>query len=238
MDWVLLSIVCNLMRSMSMAQVISAVQEKGGAGKSTMVSCIAGLMENEGVKTLIIDTDNQSSAANWANKGDLKNVDVLRLTDADKLRGTIELADDKYDVILIDTAGFGNDVNSRAIVLSDLILIPAGHNESTMERAAKAYRGAEDLTKDRKRPAEIRLVLWNVKTNTAVFKACKAFIDAKGMKYVDYAVPSLVGFENMTFNGGLPDGRAASAIREFLGALQIEGLLNYNKTELKEVSNG
>ena len=45
-----------------MTQIISFVQEKGGVGKTTLLTVLAGLMANDGAKVLICDTDPQKNA--------------------------------------------------------------------------------------------------------------------------------------------------------------------------------
>ena len=47
------------------------------------------------------------------------------------------------------------------------------------------------------------------------------------MPVVAANVPSLTGFEKMTWTGGHPEGTAAMAMREFVAELQMEGLIEF-----------
>ncbi len=48
-----------------MGHVISAIQSKGGAGKSTLIIAIASLLAKDGERVSIIDTDIQRTAETW-----------------------------------------------------------------------------------------------------------------------------------------------------------------------------
>ena len=49
-------------------QVISVVQEKGGAGKTTWLCTLAALMAEDGAKVFAIDTDERKHLSRWLEK--------------------------------------------------------------------------------------------------------------------------------------------------------------------------
>ena len=49
-----------------MTQVISAVQQKGAAGKTTLLAALASLMAADGARVAVIDTDPQGHLEAWA----------------------------------------------------------------------------------------------------------------------------------------------------------------------------
>lgn len=212
---------------MSTAQIISAIQRKGGACKSTMLQCIAAKMGSDGARVLIIDTDPQASCVEWAGEQDIKNVDTLAHLDEDTLIEIIEKVSPQYDVILLDTAGYDSRMAGYAIAASDLILIPSGGSKSNVMGAARTWKHAEITTKNLKTPPQIRVAFWGVKKNSKVYDHAADAMKAANIPIVESHVGNLVGFEAMSWNGGLPSGVAAIALNQFMGSIQKDGLLEF-----------
>lgn len=221
-----------------MAQIISAIQQKGGSGKSTMLSSLAGWMAQRGTKTLVIDTDPQQSCVEWAEEQELENIDVLPHPDEDTFFDILKATNKKYDVILIDTAGYDSRMATYAIQASDLILIPCKGSKKDVMGAARTWKHATALTERNKQQPDVRIVLWNVNTTTAVFGHAKAALKEAQLPLLAQAVPTLTGFDVMSWNGGLPNGKAASALNSFVASLQIENLLEPYKVKQREALDG
>jgi|GEM_PF-1223614 len=220
------------------AQIISGIQQKGGSCKSTLLQCIGSKLGQSGARILIIDTDQpQFSCIEWAEEQDIENVDTLKHTDEDTLLDVIKAVRGDYDVILIDTAGFDSRMASYAIQASDLILIPSGGSKSNVKGAAKTWRHAKISTENNKMPPLLRLVVWGVKKNTNVYAHALETIKDMDIPAIKYHVGNLVGFEAMSWNGGLPTGTAGEALNLFMTALRGEHLIEYyNKP--KEAAHG
>lgn len=215
-----------------MTQIISTIQSKGGASKSTLLQIIGASMAQDGAKVLVIDTDPQASCVQWASEQDIPNLDVLPHLDEDKLLDIIDKVRGSYDAILIDTAGFDSRMAGYVVQYSDLILIPSGGSKFSVKGCAKAYMHADVSTRNLKNPPVIRAVIWNVNKRTEVYKHAKETITEAGIPTLSYHVGHLVGFEAMSWNGGLPTGVAGMARREFMASLQLEGLIEfYNKQQ-------
>ena len=208
-------------------QVVSVVQQKGGAGKSTLVCALASSLDRDRARVLIIDTDKQQSCVAWAEQMDLAGVDTLPLLNEEDLASALKSVEGQYDVVLIDTAGYDSQMASYVIQRSQLIFIPTGGARASIVGAGRTYRHIQALTEMSKAPPVVRWVIWNVRSNTAVFQQAKAMIRDSKMPVVAANVPSLTGFEKMTWTGGHPEGTAAMAMREFLAELQMEGLLEF-----------
>ena len=214
-----------------MAQKIAAVQQKGGAGKSTMLACLGGHMASDHAKVLIIDTDPQHSCVEWAEEHEIKNLDVVSHLAEDTLLDLIENVDDRYDTILIDTAGYDSRMATYVIQASDLILIPAGGSKKDVLGAVRTWKHARTLTTKYREPPEVRIALWNVNRTTNVFQHARTALEQAELPLLRSATASLTGFNVMSWNGGLPSGTAAVAIRSFVAALQIENLLSFYDQE-------
>lgn len=220
-----------------MAQIITVVQQKGGAGKSTLIASLGGSMANDGARVLLIDTDPQQSCLEWAQEEELENLDVLDHLAEDSLLDVIEKVNDTYDTILIDTAGYDSRMATYAIQASDLILIPCRGSKKDVLGGARTWKHANTLTKNNRHTPEIRLVLWNVNIHTNVYEHARTALKEAGLPVLQGSVPTLTGFDVMSWNGGLPSGKAQSALREFIATLQIENLISYY-SNLNEVRHG
>lgn len=210
-----------------MAQVISAIQQKGGACKSTMLQCVAAHLGSEGARVLIIDTDPQASCLEWAREQDIPGVDTLGHLDEDTLFDVLDKLDSEYDCILIDTAGFDSRMAGYVVQASDLILIPTGSSKSSVMGAARTWKHATNSTKNNRQPPEIRMVFWGVKKNSAVYKAAEASIAQADMPVIKANVGNLVGFEAMSWNGGMPTGVAKMALSAFMAQMQMDRLIDF-----------
>ena len=213
------------------AQIISAIQRKGGACKSTMLQCIAAKMGEDDAKLLIIDTDPQASCIEWASEQDIPNVDTLPHLEEDTILEVIEKVRGRYDAIMIDTAGFDSRMASYVIAASDLVLIPSGGSKSNVMGAARTWKHAEISTNNLKSPPQIRVAFWGVKRNSNVYAHAAKAMEAANIPVIGSHVGNLVGFEAMSWNGGLPNGVAAMALREFMATLQEENLINFYNDE-------
>lgn len=219
------------------AQVICALQRKGGACKSTMLQCLAGRIGKDGARVLLIDTDAQKSCIEWAEEQEIENVDTVEHLDEDTILDLIEKAKERYDAVFVDTAGFDSRMATYVIQGADLILIPSGPSKSMVKGAAKTWQHAKISTQNNRNPPEIRAVIWGVKKNTAVYKHALETIRSADIPTVSNHVGHLTGFEAMSWNGGLPEGSAGSALNQFVASMQIDGLIDFYKNK-REVSNG
>ncbi len=115
-----------------MAKIISFATQKGGSGKSTLlILTAAALHRRTNKRVLVIDADPQRSVKYIYNQEASKDsYDVIgfnwRQSKAEvNFQKTIQLAERKYDVILIDVPGKieGKEV-FFSILVSDVVIIP------------------------------------------------------------------------------------------------------------------
>lgn len=216
------------------AQIIATLQQKGGAGKSTMIQCLAGYLARDGANVLIIDTDQQENCVQWATKSDVKNVDVLPLLDESKLIPACRVEADNYDVILLDTAGYDSKMATYAMNVADLILIPTGASESTIIGAGKTYEHVLNTTSNHAHPPKAFWVIWGIKQRTMVAQHAREVIRSSNHPIIAAAVGDFVGFEAMSWEGGLPNRVAMLAVRDFVAEMQMMKLLAYYEQDTEQ----
>lgn len=103
--------------------IISLMQEKGGAGKTTIAINIAAAIKEMGHSVLLVDADQQGSARDWHTNNDGTVLDVLGL-DRPTIDKDIQKYARQYDYVFIDGAPRLSSVSAKIIVCSDIILIP------------------------------------------------------------------------------------------------------------------
>ncbi|AKE52281.1 ParA family protein [Kangiella geojedonensis] len=164
------------------AKVLSFVQMKGGAGKTTLCSNIASTLSDSG-KVLIIDTDvPQCSLKTWfeirSENYVIENLDVLVAKNVTHLQKLVRDNVKDYDYILIDGHPRITNLTRAVILLSDLVLIPMAPSQVEVwstKHLAEIIEEAKQINKN----LEAR-ICWNryrVRTNSAedvVSKAKKA----------------------------------------------------------------
>jgi chromosome partitioning protein len=109
--------------NLNKSKIISFLQEKGGAGKTTMATNVSRALCLRGYKVLLVDSDPQGSTRDWneANMGSL--VPVVGL-DRETLHIDIKALISDYDFVVIDGAPQLSKMSASAIKCSDIILIP------------------------------------------------------------------------------------------------------------------
>ena len=104
---------------------MSFVNQKGGAGKTTIAIHLATIATAAGHNVLILDLDPQISASEWWDhrQAELPAVESIQHR---RLPHWLERAAEiGAHLIVIDTAPHSNDIATQAIAVSDLVLVPA-----------------------------------------------------------------------------------------------------------------
>lgn len=104
--------------------IISFLSEKGGVGKTTLATNIARCLQLYHHKSvLLVDSDPQGSSRDWHELNEGKYLDVVGL-DRPTLDVDIIKFKNKYDFIIIDGAGKLCAMTTKAILCSNIILLP------------------------------------------------------------------------------------------------------------------
>jgi len=90
------------------SMIISVLNLKGGAGKTTLATNIAAKLAKDGKRTLLMDTDRQRSAMQWyeiRNRQD-ENLFVSSITEPTTLSKDLMKMEKMYDCMVIDGAPY------------------------------------------------------------------------------------------------------------------------------------
>ena len=106
-----------------MGHAITFAQQKGGAGKTTVLAHLAAAWAEAGRTVAVIDLDPQQSLTRWVKlRGDPAIV-VLESKDY-RAGGDIKAARKGHDVVLVDCPGAASSLLENAIRESDLVVAP------------------------------------------------------------------------------------------------------------------
>ena len=148
-----------------MPKVIAAIQVKGGAGRSTLSTNLAGELSKQG-KTVLIDADMpQGSSASWAavrqEIGKAGSLVADTAADHREMVAKVEQYQDA-DYIVLDCPPRIAEVTKAALILSDLALVPVGASKAAIwattdvlemiEQANKVKRVTARMVWSRYRP--------------------------------------------------------------------------------------
>lgn len=107
--------------------IIAVTNLKGGVGKSTIARNLAAYFIKQGVKTCIVDTDlEQRTTCDWQERRESEiRIPVFPMTTVQALPKDIETHEqDGYQIIIIDGVPQMDQVATRTMLISDILLIP------------------------------------------------------------------------------------------------------------------
>ena len=103
-------------------KVIAVLNQKGGAGKTTIATHLARAYQLAGADVLLVDSDPQGSARDWAAVREDQPVPVVGIDRPTIDRDLKQVT--RKDVVVIDGAPQAADLAVSAIKAADLVLIP------------------------------------------------------------------------------------------------------------------
>lgn len=103
--------------------IVAVLNQKGGAGKTTLSTNLARAFQLEGNKVLLVDSDPQGSARDWHAAGEGNLIPVIGL-DRPTLDKDIKSLNTNFEWIFIDGAPQLVNMSISAIKCADIILIP------------------------------------------------------------------------------------------------------------------
>ncbi|WP_299312658.1 ParA family partition ATPase [uncultured Halomonas sp.] len=103
-------------------RVIAVLNQKGGSGKTTIATHLARALQMEGKEVLLVDSDPQGSARDWAAVREDQPVTVVGIDRPTIGRDLKSVAHQEF--VVIDGAPQAADLAVSAIKAADFVLIP------------------------------------------------------------------------------------------------------------------
>lgn len=144
-----------------MSHIISLIQLKGGAGRSTIATNLAGYLA-DGSKVALVDCDlPQGTSASWAAIRQQIKPDTLTAATASNhtdLVGLVKRLVEDHDYIILDTPPRVAELTATALYLSHLCLIPLGASAAEIWATSDTLKALGEV-KTKKPDLDAR-ILW------------------------------------------------------------------------------
>jgi len=103
---------------------IAIISQKGGAGKTTLAIHLAAVAQEAGQVSLIVDTDPQATASQWAAWRQDAPPEVIDSPPPRLAAKVAQAKEQGAQVIVIDTPPHADSAARAAVEVADLVLIP------------------------------------------------------------------------------------------------------------------
>ena len=130
--------------------IISVIQQKGGAGKTTLAVHLAHMITElrPGWRVAVADADPQRSASQWIARGEARGIGGVRgvviAEDGEGKSLRAELTAIEADVVLIDLPPAIESLSLRAALYADVMLVPVGASTLDLEAARAAVNVCQE----------------------------------------------------------------------------------------------
>jgi len=163
--------------------VVALAAQKGGVGKTTLAFNLA-VMRSRRKNVLAIDTDPQKSFVDLFNIRNKKPIPSEYFNiDGSILHKGIPKVKDKFDDVIIDTAGRKSEEMVSALVASDIFLIPFRPSRLDL-LAMKSMDDLANMAKTRKPDLKIYAVINQASTHHLQKESKKAIFEFKNFKHI------------------------------------------------------
>jgi chromosome partitioning protein len=191
---------------------IAVVAQKGGAGKTTLAINLAAAADRAGEVALIIDTDPQASACQWASwRGD-RPPEVIDSAPPRLAAKIAQARGQGATFIVIDTPPHADAAASNAVEIADMVLIPC--RPSAFDLAA--IRTTGQLVKLHGKPAALVFTAGPARA-PKIYADATALVESFGINVCPHIVADRAAFRHASAAGQSvfehdPNGRATAEI--------------------------
>lgn len=213
--------------------VLTVASSKGGPGKSTVCELLAGALAGS-CNLVVLDADPTQAFSRWA-ADTYEGPAFLTVAETDEARLAHLIAEQasEVDLVLVDTAGFGNRTATVAMTSADTLLIPALAGEADITEAEKTARLVEGLARAARREIPTR-VLFNRVRKTTLARHADSELERAKLVRLTASLSDLVAYGELSYSGRIPTtGTAGSEVIALIAELRE---LNWIPTPLRNAA--
>ncbi|MBJ6123322.1 ParA family partition ATPase [Sphingomonas mollis] len=193
---------------------IAIISQKGGAGKTTLALHLAAAAQDAGRVALIIDTDPQATASQWASWRQDAPPEVIDSPPPRLAAKAAQASGQGADFIVIDTPPHADSAARAAVEIADLVLIPcrpSAFDLSAIQTTAK-------LVQLLRKPA---FVVFTAGSPNAprIYAEAGELVESYGTPPCPILIPDRAAYRHASAEGRTvmelePTGKAADEIRQ------------------------
>lgn len=214
--------------------IVSFASTKGGVGKSTICAAIGARLAERGEEVLILDLDQNRTVERWGRKAKIKGLTIKAIERDNFATVILEAAvAGAYDHILIDLAGAREATVLRAIVRSDLVVIPAQASEPDLREALVVVSDIKVVAEKKGAPIPYRLLLTKMPSlRTRVTDFAYKELARNSLPIFRTVMVERVAYREMFLTGFPPNPTSGAGLEVAAITTEMEGIV---KSSLNEV---
>lgn len=143
----------------TLGRIVTLSSSKGGVGKTVLACCLAPGLARRGWRVGVVDADPNAGFVAW-HAGYAGS--PIRVAAEARDVAVVDLAHqwaDELDVVIVDTAGFGNLTAAAAMGAADWVLIPCMADRGSTREAALTVQKTASLARAARRAISASVVL-------------------------------------------------------------------------------
>jgi chromosome partitioning protein len=205
--------------------VLTVATQKGGAGKTLICQVLASMLAAD-MRVVAIDADPTGALSRWASRAyEGPPFETVAEADETRLAHLIAAKADSADLVLVDTAGFGNRAATVAMTSADAVVVPSLVGEADITEAERTIGLVAALARAARRDIPVRVLMNRIK-RTTLARHASAEMTSAGVPRLNSSLSDLVAYGELTFSGRLPDkGAACSEVEVLIKELRTLGWL-------------
>ncbi len=210
-----------------MGRRITITTSRGGAGKTSLCRVLSANLARQGRHVAVCDADPNATFARW-HRDHYTGPAITCITEAREeeiVRTVRELSRD-HDLVLTDTAGFGNRAAGMAAGDADLVLIPLMADRDSVVEVARTARLVASFAEMRDREIAVRIVKSRWRPNGLAERATLDDLQTLGLTVLNQHLSDLTEYQKLTFTGQPPvTGRIAAEVEQLIAELVEMGIV-------------
>jgi chromosome partitioning protein len=204
-----------------MGYIITFAQQKGGAGKTTVLAHLAAAWAAQGRRVALVDLDPQKSLTRWAA---LREDPELTLIESRDYRAGSDLraAARSHDLVLVDCPGAASTLLDAALRESTMVIAPCQPSALDAWAVGSVCEAAE------RQRTPVRILLNRIPPRTSSIEDVLAALGPRVNLLLDSCLGNRVGFSQALLSGRTaPEVARRSIAAEEVAALaaEIDGLI-------------